>query len=281
MTINFRILFLIILALFSFAGSGISSGQNIADDTLELSMGSAQIWYLYHCGYAVKTANHLLVFDYWEPEEDKVDGFLTQGFVDPEEIKDLSVRVFVSHSHMDHWDERVLKWKEIIPDIKYFFGWRASDDPTSVNLPFPRASYKDDKLEIFTVNSHHSGVPEAAFLVRVDGLVLYHCGDYQGKMAKGAVTNAPEDMIYLRKEAGLGDSQVDLMFLNAWAGGSNLQVIKKLNPKAIFPMHCGGKELVEHKEFAQDCINVGITNQVLCPVRRGDSFQFQNGKVHE
>jgi L-ascorbate metabolism protein UlaG (beta-lactamase superfamily) len=281
MTINIRILFMIIVVLSYFAGSGISSAQNIDDDSLELSKGDAQIWYLYHCGYAVKTANHLLVFDYWEPEKNKIEGSLAQGFVDPEEIKDLSVRVFVSHSHMDHWDKRVLKWQEVIPDIQYFFGWEAIDDQKSINLPFPMASYKDDELEIFTVNSHHSGVPEAAFLVRVDGLVIFHGGDYLGKMAKGAATNAPEDMIYLRKQAGLGDSQVDLMFLNAWVGGSNSINIEKLNPKAMFPMHVGGKEIVKNREFAQECIDAGITNPVYCPLSRGDSFLYQNGKIDE
>ena len=281
MTKNIRFLLMTIVVLSFFAGSGISSAQNIDDDALELSKLDAEVWYLYHCGYAVKTANHLLIFDYWEPEKNKTEGSLAQGFVDPEEIKDLKVRVFVSHSHMDHWDERVLKLKELIPDIKYFFGWEASDDQKSINLPFPRASYTDDELEIFTVNSHHSGVPEVAFLVRVDGLVIFYGGDYLGKMAKGTATNAPEDMIYLRQQIGLGNSQVDLMFLNAWVGGSNSIIIENLNPKAIFPMHVGGKEEVENSEFAQGCIDAGITNPVFCPLRRGVSFQFQNGKIHE
>jgi len=32
-------------------------------------------------------------------------------------------------------------------------------------------------LEIATINSHHSGIPEVAWLIKADGLVVYHNGD--------------------------------------------------------------------------------------------------------
>ena len=34
---------------------------------IELKRGEAAVWYLYHNGWAVKTASALLIFDYWEP----------------------------------------------------------------------------------------------------------------------------------------------------------------------------------------------------------------------
>jgi hypothetical protein len=43
-----------------------------APQTVTLSAppaGGAVIWYLGHCGYAVRTQNHLLIFDYQEKRD--------------------------------------------------------------------------------------------------------------------------------------------------------------------------------------------------------------------
>lgn len=55
----------------------------------------------------------------------------------------------------------------------------AGDDSSHHYLVGPRAELKSGGLEIATINSHHSGVPEVAWLVKVDGIVLYHNGDCQ------------------------------------------------------------------------------------------------------
>jgi L-ascorbate metabolism protein UlaG (beta-lactamase superfamily) len=145
--------------------------------------GGAVVWYLGHCGYAVRTAGHLLIFDYQErtdgrqPKTRPERPGLANGWIDPEEIKGLKVRVFVSHSHEDHFDPVIFSWRRTVPDILYYFGWRAGDDPNDAYLVGPRAELESGGLEIATINSHHSGVPEVAWLVKVDGLVVYHNGD--------------------------------------------------------------------------------------------------------
>jgi L-ascorbate metabolism protein UlaG (beta-lactamase superfamily) len=145
--------------------------------------GGALVWYLGHCGYAVRTAGYLLIFDYQErtdgrqPKTRPEHPGLANGWIDPEEIKGLKVRVFVSHSHEDHFDPVIFSWRATVPDILYYFGWRAGDDPRDAYLVGPRAELASGGLEIATINSHHSGVPEVAWLVKVDGLVVYHNGD--------------------------------------------------------------------------------------------------------
>ena len=203
---------------------------------------------------------------------------IEDGVINPAEIIDLSVRVFVSHKHRDHWDARVLEWKEKISDIEYFFGWGAFEDSEYHHLSYPRGSYKDKSMTVFTVNSHHSGVPEAAFLIQVDGLVIFHGGDYQGKMARGAISNVAQDMDYLRNTANLGDANIDLLFVGAWIGGSNATIIEKLNPAALFPMHNGGKE-AKFEKFVTECRAKNISNQICCPTKRGDSYLFMDGKI--
>ncbi len=83
--------------------------------------GEASIWFLGHSGWAIKTQNHFLIFDYfcnsWEKKPG--DSCLASGFIIPEQIKDLPVTVFATHSHGDHFDQRIFDWKKTIPDIEY------------------------------------------------------------------------------------------------------------------------------------------------------------------
>ena len=145
--------------------------------------GGASVWYLGHCGYAVKTRNHFLIFDYQQTYDGRQRKSmpsrcsLDRGWIDPEEIKALRVRVFVSHSHEDHYDPVIFTWRKVVPDIAYYFGWKADDDPAYNYLIGPRGELTSGGLTIATINSHHSGVPEVAWLIKVDGLVIYHNGD--------------------------------------------------------------------------------------------------------
>ncbi len=270
--LNKNFLLLIIL----FALPVILSGFSSALEIQELKTGEAEVWYLGHCGYAVKTKNHLLIFDYIELEENPTERGLDKGFVDPLEISDLNVSVFVTHSHVDHYDEVIHSWQNKIKNIRYIFGWEVNEEQKIAHhfLEDPREELKLDDMKIYTVNSFHSFVPEVAYLVKVDGLVIYHGGDYQGKMGRNAPSNVKEDMQYLMTKA----DAVDLFFIGAWTGPPYVQAIKSLQPKVIFPMHERKKE-ENYKRFAAELKNLGVTIPVICPEKRGNRFSFRNGAV--
>ena len=97
----------------------------------------------------------------------------------------------------------IFGWRKAVSDIAYYFGWKAADDAANHYLVGPQGTYAADGLEIFTINSHHSGVPEVAFLVKVDGLVIYHNGDYR--------MDYQADFPYLQKYA----ARFDLVFVLA------------------------------------------------------------------
>jgi len=241
--------------------------------------GDAQIWYVGHCGYAVRTARHLLVFDYQErrdgpqPRTAPPVKRLDAGWVTPGEIERDRVRVFVSHEHSDHWDPVVLGWRTGVPDIQYFFGWRATDDPTHHLVVAPRGSYSRDGLEVLTVNSHHSGVPEVAWLVKVDGLTIYHNGDYQGDH------RADYDYLHARGVRGvdlafvMGVSREDLAYTI-----QNRALFERFTPKAVFPMHgTAGSPMYLEFDAAMRQRMPGL--RVLVPERLGDRFDYHAGVV--
>jgi L-ascorbate metabolism protein UlaG (beta-lactamase superfamily) len=241
--------------------------------------GGAVVWYLGHCGYAVRTRNHLLIFDYQEsrdgqqPKQRPAQPSLAAGWIDPDEIKALKVRVFVSHSHADHYDPVIFGWNKTVPDIAYFFGWKAADDPAHNYLVGPRAELRSAGLDIATINSHHSGVPEVAWLVKVDGLVIYHNGDCQ--------PNEPSsEFDFLKTKTG----RIDLAFVfPVFEAGEkyavqNLDFFGKFDVRAAFPIHvrAGDPRYLEFQKIFQAKFP-GLSIHV--PMEMGQRFVFADGKV--
>jgi L-ascorbate metabolism protein UlaG (beta-lactamase superfamily) len=245
---------------------------------LSLRPGEATVWYLGHCGFAVRTAKHLLIFDYQErrdgpqPRTRGVATGLDTGWVDPSAIARDRVRVFVSHSHDDHFDPVVFSWRKTVPDIAYFFGWNAADDPANHYLVGPRATHSADGLEIYTIDSHHSGVPEVAFLVKVDGLAIYHNGDYR--------MDYKADFPYLQKYA----ARFDLVFVlgvsdeSIQYGQQNRDLFERFKPGAVFPMHAEAGARMYH-EFA-DAFGARIPGlPIMVPEKLGDRFEYRGGRI--
>jgi len=286
------ITFLIFFFLFlcgSYAPERAAAGPRLENTPSQLSLsssyteapsaGGAVVWYLGHCGYAVRTQNHLLIFDYQEqrdgrqPKSRPDQPALATGWIDTREVKDLKVRVFVSHSHADHFDPVIFTWKEAVPDIAYYFGWKAADDPSFNYLVGPRAELKSGDLEIATINSHHSGVPEVAWLVKVDGLVIYHNGDCRPD-------NPSAEYDYLRTKA----DAIDLAFVfPVYEEGQkytaqNIDFFTKFRVKAAFPMHAqSGDAIYFGFQKAFQAKFPGLPIHV--PMKMGQLFIFDKGKV--
>ena len=230
-----------------------------------LAPNEANIWYLLHCGFAVKTATKFLIFDYIHEHPrtagDSSAATLSNGRINPAEIADLDVYVFVTHPHADHFDQTIFGWRDSMPSIHYFFGWEASDNPKDHNLIGPRATYADDNIAIYTINSHHSGVPEVAYLVKTDSLVIYHAGDYN--------QDYQADIPYLKQYA----NRVDIAMLNDWCGGPIAAVLEQLAPSLVFPQHFGGDEPGPGK-IAECVREQNLPIRVEAATRRGELFHY-------
>ena len=274
------LIFLLIFGVFQLDGKG---NFDSPDLKIDLDEGEAIVWYLGHAGWAVKTKNHLLIFDYIStsrvgntPENPS----LANGYVDPAEIIDCSVFVFVSHGHGDHFDSVIYEWEKSVKNIRYFFGWEADQSPQFHYLTEPKGKNTIAGFEIFNINHEFDGIPEGAFLVKGDGLVLYHSGDH-GSTGEELNPLFRENIDYLAQHA----KQIDLAFVSQFgsrAGGEvnngDLYTIEKLEPKVTFPMHQGGGERF-YKKFAEEARQKGAKTKVICAEKRGDRFFYQKGKI--
>lgn len=253
------------------------------DDSLvtqELKEKEALIWYLGHSGWALKTKGYFLIFDYQEvglPAPEELS--LSNGFINPAEIKDQNVFVFVTHEHRDHYDPVIFRWEKSIKNITYIFGWEAPRYRKCIYLIEPRAIKTIDGMEILTINHSFDGIPEVAYLVKVEGLAIYHSGDHG---STGDVLNPifKDNIDYLATKA----RNIDIAFISqfrgksGWFNSGDLYTIQTLLPKVTFPMHMGQFERF-YEEFARQAKVKRARTMVCCAKKRGDSFLYQDGQI--
>jgi L-ascorbate metabolism protein UlaG (beta-lactamase superfamily) len=249
--------------------------KNLLEKKLEEK--EAIIWYLGHSGWAIKTKNHLLIFDYVERGTLPAEPCLSNGYINPSEIKDQHSLVFVSHGHPDHYSQAIFGWERSIKDINYILGWQGVMGPKSICIG-PRERRKIDDVEVLTIASTDQGV---GFLVKVDGLVIFHGGDhaYWG----GPIDSFTKEIDYLAES----DKEFDIVFLAVATGSGQRResisdgifyAIEKLLPKVMFPMHAGGNEGL-YREFATEAEKRKIKTKVLCAGSKGDRFFYKKGRM--
>jgi L-ascorbate metabolism protein UlaG (beta-lactamase superfamily) len=237
----------------------------------ELEPGQAAIWYLYHSGWAVKTRDHVLIFDYTEPFERPAKRALDSGSIDPAELSGQNVTVFVSHGHADHFDPLILEWRAAIKSIRYIWGWEEPGFPEDLHFGPERRSVKVDSLEILNIHHDFDGIPESAFLVKADGLTLFHAGDHGHR--RGLENPVFKDnVLYLAAQA----PRLDLFFTPTFGG--EIDAIRALGPRAVFPMHDGGNER-QYAKFAQKIKLLGLDVEVGAAEKAGARFLYSNGKL--
>ena len=131
----------------------------------------AKVWYLAHSGFAVQTESSFLIFDYYLDEPK--GGTIEQGVIDPKELAEKNVIVFVSHNHDDHFNPVIFEWQKTIPNIRYILSNDIPEIPNAIMIG-PDDTVEQEDLVVKTYRSTDEGV---AFLVQIDGLAIYHAGD--------------------------------------------------------------------------------------------------------
>ncbi len=246
-----------------------------------LAEGKAFVWYLNHSSWAIKTKNHFLIFDYTSLGEQPAAPSISNGYIVPGELIGANVTVFVSHAHGDHYDRKIFDWRKSLSNINYVLGFKPRGiSAKNYNYIGPRQKQTINGIEIFTIKSTDSGV---GFLIKVDGLGIYHAGDHANQKNNDS-NSYHREIDYLARN----QEKIDFAFLlagSACGGGSlacvlkgDFYAIKKLSPKAVFPMHAGGREGV-YTKFAEDALKNEIRNNIVCAQYRGDKFYYNNGII--
>ncbi len=176
-----------------------------------------QVTYLYHSGYFVETETAYFLFDYYK------------GTI-PEMVEEKPLVVFVSHSHVDHYNREIYHLLETHPDTRYIL---AKDIPTKkmiaewkeqgIDLEPHITSIRKNTTEslelsngkricITTLKSTDAGV---AYLVDYENQTIYHAGDLNLWYWEGESKQYNDNMTkgYLREMEKLRGKHIDVAFV--------------------------------------------------------------------
>jgi ankyrin repeat protein/L-ascorbate metabolism protein UlaG (beta-lactamase superfamily) len=241
--------------------------------------GEVVMWYLGHSGWAVKTPNHLLVFDYYEHDRSPAEPGLCNGRLVPEEIAGENVTFFVTHEHSDHYDPQIFEWRDQLGDVTYVLGWKLEEEnPPAHEYIGPRERKTINGMAVTTIESNDAGV---GYVVEVDGLRILHAGDHANREKDLSGPFKPE-IDYLSVQ----DIELDIAFMPiAGCGFGDMDVVKQgvryalgaLEPRAFIPMHCGLVEY-QNQEFIEAARDEFKKTKMAAPLNRGDYFRYRDGK---
>lgn len=236
----------------------------------------SQITYLDNSGFAVKTENHFLIFDCWnmQPEQGKTG--LGGGAINPSEIAGENVFVFVSHGHGDHYSAGIFKWANQIENIHYIL----SDDIRGERQALyaaPDMEYRLEDIDIRTLQSTDEGV---AFLIRVDGLCIYHAGDLNWWHWEGEDPDWNMQMgdDYRLQIGRLSKEAIDIAFVpvDPRLGNDMLRGIEYFmevtGATLVIPMHYGRDG--ETAARAIKSSDIRHVERIAQPMKRGQTILF-------
>ncbi|NLO46920.1 MAG: MBL fold metallo-hydrolase [Clostridiales bacterium] len=239
---------------------------------------SAEIHYLFNSGFTVQTAEHFFIFDYCNANPADTSYGLNAGIIDPVTLSGLNVSVFASHAHPDHFIPEILTWSPIIHNLRLFLSF---DIPLTKEIPnaaivFPNRSYNLGDIQIRTLKSTDEGV---AFLVKADGLTIYHAGDLNWWHWEGEPESDNRAMAreYKAQIDLLENEKIDIAFIpvdprlnREYLWGLDY-FMRRTNSKTVFPMHFGTDFLFFDKLFL-DLSPEDYYNNIVRISHRGERF---------
>lgn len=195
----------------------------------------AQIQYLHHSGFAVKTERHYLVFDY--------DG--TNPGPDQTLLAEPGSIIFVSHRHEDHYWKDIAAWQKKYKKLQYVMSHDVPCPKKGGMNIYPNETKTVDGATVTALTSTDEGV---AFLVEVDGLTIYHAGDLNWWHWSGETAgyNANMSKSYRDEIRKLRGKIIDIAFVpvdprleqESYLLGLDY-LMQTAEVKQIFPMHFG------------------------------------------
>ena len=208
---------------------------------------NVKINYLYNSGFAVQTKGYLLIFDYFKDSVDFGNKNISSGAIAENDLRvDKEVLVFSSHNHRDHFNPVILDWKKIREDIKYIISSDITigkkDMRIHVLSPYEELSIEDVHIKAY--GSTDAGI---SFLIKVDGVVIFHSGDlnWWHWWDESREDNEKAGKSFKEEIEKIKGEDVDIAFFpvdprlkdDYYMGPEYF--IKEINPKVLVPMHFG------------------------------------------
>jgi ankyrin repeat protein/Tfp pilus assembly protein PilF len=253
--------------------------------TKEMQESEAVLWYLGGHGWAIKTKHHFLIFDYQPIQlilgKQPSKPMLANGQLDPLEIKDQHVKVFITEILPPGMSRLLFELGSSIKDIIYIASGQAGKGTRYVYMG-PRQKKHVNGMDILSIKSTAGG-NRLGFLVKVDGLVIFYA-DSHGCWNKDLWEAYTAEIDFLSNEQ---TSNIDIAFLPIPGSVSAMTqeqrgefekgiryVVDKLRPKLVFPL-VSRRDEYAGITFAGEAAKKNINANVRSPGSRGDRFMYR------
>lgn len=208
-----------------------------------------KITYLNHSGFLVEEENYSMVIDYYNPQRIKlIDDIVNSSLKASEKFYVLS-----SHSHEDHFDPKILSFKDIREDIQYIFSKDIEDiiinkDINPIYLEKSQV-YKDDLIKIKAFGSTDIGI---SFYIESKYNKIFHAGDlnnwhwneeFTEDETKEAEDYYHRELEYIKNEMSklnIAMFPVDPRLGKDYMKGA-MEFLEEIQVDLFFPMHFQGE----------------------------------------
>ena len=187
-----------------------------------------KITFIEHSGFMVEMEHTVLLFDYYHGKIPTFD-------------KNKMLYVFVSHSHADHYNPVIWELKEQYEKVQYII----SDDVKTKENALRMKPHEKKQISEMTVETLKSNDMGVAYIVEVEGKVIYHAGDLNWWHWEGETPDEKEyaKKAFLSEIEKITENNIDIAFFpvdprleNAYYMGGEY-FIEKIKPKIFIPMH--------------------------------------------
>lgn len=202
-----------------------------------------KIDYLYNSGFSVETEHFFLVFDYWKEEDGRN---IAERFPAGKKVV-----VFASHSHGDHYNPEVLGWRDSNPGIEYVLS--SEIRPKSEGLGIHRmARYRELEVAGLKVKTFGSTDLGVSFLVKADGVTIFHAGDlnWWDWYDETEENNRAMEQRFKKEIGKIKGEDIDIAFFpvdprlrDSYRLGADY-FRAEVGPKFLIPMHYGENDWV-------------------------------------
>lgn len=206
---------------------------------------NSKIRYLFHSGFSVETENYFLVFDYYMDYPHFGDKMIENGVIGEKEIKtSKKLLVFSSHSHHDHYSPVIMEWEKYNKNIKYILSSDIKPGRYDDNI-YLMSPYDEMILEGAYIKAFGSSDMGVSFLVKVDGISLFHGGDlnwwYWWDDTQDEIEKA--EKLFKNEIDKIKGEKIDIAFFPVdprledyfYLGGEYF--IREIKPGTFIPMH--------------------------------------------
>ena len=231
-----------------------------------LKEGEAWLWYLTchtspRIGYAVKTQNHLLIFNPSRIIESQETG-LANGYLNPKELADQNITVLNCYeTPLSGSQPDIFKLKQAMPDANFILNVQTTDNDTgnsdvpSYHKASANESFSLDGIQVHTIPACQSlfgRIKVLGYLVEADGMKIFHAGLHAPYDWKSQKEQYEKEIGFLKPFGPIDIAILPISGRHITIDyEAYLHLIDQLSPKAIYLI---GEEL--NTEEHLKCIEV-------------------------